>query len=192
MGQHAHGVEARGQCLAVGTDVDAVGQSADDEHLGAQLPQVGDEAAHQVLPVGGAVARAHDVDDARLVQVGIAFIIEHEGRVGHTRAAAADSRLVVEGQRLDVVLVDELHLGSCPFQGVVPVLQRLDKTRGAVGHDVADVVAVLIDGTGAAQRLVELQGHLLVEARHAGEGYAVVCLVGVRYYWVNMGWKARS
>ena len=70
VGQYAHRVVANAECCPVGTDVDTVGQSADDEYLGAKLVQARHETTDEILAVGGAMARAHDVDDASPVQVG--------------------------------------------------------------------------------------------------------------------------
>ena len=65
----------------MGADIHAVGKAAYDEHVGAYLPQVVAEAAYEVLTVGCAVARADDAQDACAVEVGGAFVEQHERRV---------------------------------------------------------------------------------------------------------------
>ena len=176
VGQHADGVVADGECLPVGTDVYAVGQSADDEHVGTQLLQACDEAPGQVLAVGCGAARADDADDALLVEAGVALIINKYGRIG-AFAQSGGVVLVGQCQGLDAVFRDKLHLRGRPFQGFVPVSQCLDKSRRTVLGEAADVGTVLVDSLAAARLTVELQCYLLVEARHAGQRYAVIYLV---------------
>ena len=78
VGQHADGLIADGQCLTMGADVDAVGQSANDEHLGAQLLQVCQKTSNEVTAVNSATAGAHQVDDMMLIQVSIAYVVQNE------------------------------------------------------------------------------------------------------------------
>ena len=76
VGQYGNGFETLLQSVAMGCDVHAVGQTAHHQHpIAALLSQTGDEMAHGVLAVEGAMARAHDVDDAHLVEVGRTFIV---------------------------------------------------------------------------------------------------------------------
>ena len=58
----------------MGTDVNAVSQTADDEYLGTQLLQFFHEALHQILSIGRAMTGAHHVDDPLLVEVCRSFI----------------------------------------------------------------------------------------------------------------------
>ena len=154
MSQYADGVIADSEGLTVGADVDAVCQSADDEHVGTQLLQATDELTDEVLAVGGTAPRADDVDDATLVQVGIALIVEHDGCV-RTFAQTGGIAFVVQRQGMDAVLGDELHLGGGALQGVVPVFHGFDEARCGFGDDVANVVALFVDGLTAAQRLIQ-------------------------------------
>ena len=156
----------------MGADIDAIGQTADDEHIRTELTETADEAGDEVLAVVGATPCANDVDDVFAVEVGTAFIIKDDGGVV-IFAQAGRVGVVVERQRLDGVLPDERHLGGSTLQRLVPVLQGLDETWRTVGQHVANVVAVVIDGLGTAQLAVELHCLLLVEARHAGEGNGI-------------------
>ena len=65
----------------MGTDVDTVSQSADDEHVGTHLPQLMTEASDEVLAVSGGMARTDDVDDTSTVEVGITQIVQHQRSV---------------------------------------------------------------------------------------------------------------
>ena len=103
VGQHPYGGETVGQSLPVCVDVYAVGQPAYDEHLGAKCPQVGHEAAYEVLSVCRAVACSHDVDHSLGVEVGVAEVEKYERCIG-TLLQALRITWVVECQRLDVVL----------------------------------------------------------------------------------------
>ncbi len=78
MSQYAHGFIAAGECLSMRHDVHAIGQAAHDQDTRRELLQVGDEAADEVFAVRSAVAGSHDVDDSLLVEVGVAFVEEHE------------------------------------------------------------------------------------------------------------------
>ena len=73
--QHSYGIEAVGQSLPMGTDIDAVGESADDEHLWTECSQVGNEPPNHVFSIGCAAPCADNVDDTSGVQVGIAFMV---------------------------------------------------------------------------------------------------------------------
>ena len=73
--QDAHRRIAIGQCLPMGTDIDSIGQSADDEHLRTAVSQIGNEAPDQILPVTRHPTGTDDADDPGLIQVGITFII---------------------------------------------------------------------------------------------------------------------
>ena len=75
VGQYTYGLVTIFQSLAMGTDIYAVGQSANDEHLRAESFQVSDETAYQVLSIGSTMSGANDIDDASLVQWGRAHII---------------------------------------------------------------------------------------------------------------------
>ena len=159
--QHAYRLEALLQGVAMGTDVDAVGQSADYQHVGAQLAQVGDEAAHQVLSVAGAMARPHDVDDALLVQVGRALVIDDNRCI---RTLAEPSRIVGIGerQRPDAAFLYELHLGSSPAQRLVPL---------------ESVAILFVDSLSAAQLAIQLHQHGVVDTRQASQRHAIVYLL---------------
>ena len=174
--QHAHGLVAVGQRLPVGINIDAVGQTADDEHLGTLLTEVGNEAPYEVLPVDGAVAGADDVDDTALVEVGRPHIIEDDGRI-NALLHALWVCVVAKAEGLYVMFLDEGHLASGMLQGRVPVAEGCHKAVGALWKYVLDVVAVFIDGSSTAQLLVELQGRLEIEAHETGEGDGIVCLL---------------
>ena len=74
--QDTHRFEPLPESIAMGTDIDAIGQSTDHQHLWALCSQVSDETTNEVLPVGGAMACAHDIEHITLVEVGTTFIIE--------------------------------------------------------------------------------------------------------------------
>ena len=172
MCQHAHSLKALLERLAVGTDVYAVSQSAHDEHARTQLSQVGDKAAYDVLSVDRAAARAHDVDDALLVEVGIALVVEHQRRVG----------AVVESLRIVAAAIAEhpyamlhgpriLYLGT--MGGVAAVAESLYQPGRGVGHQLAYVGAMLHDGRGRPCSAQEVEHARHVVETYAGEGDGV-------------------
>ena len=113
------------------------------------------------------MARTHDVEHVALVEVGTTFIIEQQGCIW-TFAEPLGIVGVAQSQHADIVFGDKLHLGSSPVQGIVPIFHRLAQTGGSVRDYVVNIVAMVIDIFATTQRLVELQGYLLVETHHAG------------------------
>ena len=173
--QHTYCLKTLLQGVAMGTGVYAVSQSADNQHVRTLRVQVGDEATDEVLSVGGGMARAHHVENVTLVEVGTALIVEEQGRIG-TFTEALGVGIVAQGQHADAVVGDELHLGSCPVQGIVPVAHGLAQAGCGLRDYVADIVAMVIDRLAAAQCLIEVQGHLLTEARDTGQCYGIIGL----------------
>ena len=74
VGQYAHRLITLLKSIAVGTDVNAVSQSTDDENLRTPLLQPFDETAHEVLAIDRAMTGTHNVDNALLVEIGSTFI----------------------------------------------------------------------------------------------------------------------
>ena len=70
MCQHTHRLKALFQRMAMSTDIYAVSQSADDEHLRTQLAQVFYKPLYQVLAVLGATSRTYYINNVLLVEVG--------------------------------------------------------------------------------------------------------------------------
>lgn len=54
----------------MGTDVDTVGQPAYNKDVGTKLAQLTNETANKVMPVGGDMTSANDIDYVLLVEVG--------------------------------------------------------------------------------------------------------------------------
>lgn len=74
VGQYAHRLITLLKSVAMGTDVNTVSQSADDEDLRTPLLQPFYETAHEILAIDRAMTGTHDVDNALLVEVGCSFI----------------------------------------------------------------------------------------------------------------------
>ena len=161
------------QRLPMSTDVYTVCQSADDEHLRTLLTQVADEPSHQVLTVTGMVARSHDVDHVWLVQVGTTLVEQHYRRI-RTFAEPLGIVCVVHRKHTNSFLRDKLHLCGSPAQRLVPVFQRLTKSRCTVCQHVTYILSVLINGFPAAHRLIESLAYRLVQSRQACQRYGVV------------------
>src|SRR5574344_2549607 len=155
MCQYTHGLVTIVQGLTVGTDVHAVSQSADDEHLRADAMQVVGKAADDVYAILGAEPGAYDIDDLLLIQVGCAAIVQYQRRI-IALPEPRRIRLIVHAQRLNAMLEVILQLCFRPFHRFFGVVHRLDETRGTVGTDVSKLIAMLEDGRRAAQRTVKL------------------------------------
>ena len=147
--QHAHGFIAAGECLAVRHDVHSVGKSAHDKHVRRELLQVGDEAADEVFAVRCAVAGSHDVDDALLVEIGVAFIEEDEGCVIAVFEALRIAVVVHRNGFYSVAYV-VLQFFLSAFSGFFAVLDSAHEFIRGIGEDVSEVVLVLQDERGGA------------------------------------------
>src|SRR3712207_3968372 len=64
VGQYAHRWQPVADRFTVSVDVDAVGQSTHDEHVGAQGFEIGRETGDEVVAVGGGMAGGGDPEDA--------------------------------------------------------------------------------------------------------------------------------
>ena len=102
MRQHTHGFIALLQRLLMGTDVDAIGETTDDEYLRTGLPQFDDKLANQIGAIGGTVAGAYHIDDFSLIERGGSLIIEYQGGI---RTIAQTLRVTVVGHAEDGHLV---------------------------------------------------------------------------------------
>ena len=173
MSQHADSLIALLQRLTMGCDINAIGQSADDEHTGALLAQISNEVTDEVLPVTGAVAGANDIDDTTLVEVGGTHVI-HDNRGIGTFGQPLRIGAVAQQQHSDVVLPDKGHLLGGTSQCQVPVLHRRSEPVATVGQHGLEVVAMLIDSLCRPQRLIEMEGRLEVKPCHACQGDGVI------------------
>ena len=173
MRQHTHRLIAIVHRFLMGTDIHAVGQSADDEHLRAHLLQISDKMANQVHAIGGTMTSAHDIDNTALVQVSRSHVIHQDGRIG-TLSQALRITLITQQQRLNMVLRNKVHLLSSACQRQRPVFQALCQAIGTLRQHILDIQAMLIDGLSTTQLTIEPQRRLEVEARHAGQGNSII------------------
>ena len=172
VGQYRHRRIAVGECLTMGTDIDTVGQTADDEYRWAQRPQISDETADQVLSVGGHPTGSDDADDLLLVQIGIAGIVEDDWSV-RTFLESLGVVVAGEGEASDTVFLHEAELRFCPFHRIIPVLQRLRQAWGCFFDNVANVISVFIQQLCTSHGLVQGQCLLEVEVRQACQRHCV-------------------
>ena len=75
MRQHRHRLVAIVQSFLMGTDIHAIGQATDHEHLWTHLSEVEHKSVNQILAILCTLTGAHNIHDLRLVQVSIASII---------------------------------------------------------------------------------------------------------------------
>ena len=74
--QHSDCLESLFKGITMGADINAVCQSADNQHLRTQYAEVCNEPSDKILSVGGAMTRSHDVYHMPLIEVGTTFVIE--------------------------------------------------------------------------------------------------------------------
>lgn len=142
--QYAHRRQAVVERLSVGVDVNAVGQSADDERVGTEPLQVGHETADEILSVGRAVAGAHDADHVACVEVCRAPIVESQRRVGALQQPSGVA-FVFRREYFHVVLFGPSQLFVHPSPHCVRVLKERHEAWRGLGHQCAYVVAVPYD-----------------------------------------------
>jgi len=147
--QNAHGFIAVGERLSMSHDIHTISQAAHYQDTRRQLLQIRNEAADKVFAVRSAVAGSHDVDDSLLVEVGVAFIEEHERRI----IAILESlriTFIVHRYRFDTIsyVVFQFFFGA--FSGLVAVLDSVHEFIRGIGQDVSEVVLMLQDERGGA------------------------------------------
>ena len=149
MGEHRHGVHAVGQCLAVSVNVNAVSQSAHHDRVGYHGVQVPDESPYQVFTIACAVASAHDVYNVARVEVGRAFVEQHQRRVWgffHPVGIA----VIVEAQGLHAVVVGPSQFLFRAVARRRHVVDVGENTLGEPRKDGAKILPLLHYGGGGA------------------------------------------
>ena len=109
-------------------DIHAVGHSTYDEHPWASSPQVVDELMDEILSVGGAMPCSHYIDHPLLVQVGRAFVEQHQWCI----VALFESlrvATVVQGDGLNLMSQIIFPFRFCPFQCLPDILQSCYQSR---------------------------------------------------------------
>ena len=107
----------------MGTDVNAIGQSADDDDRGVCSRQLLNDSGGQVGAIVRAATRTHDADDTRNVEVGRATIINHR-RCVQAGTQSVGVVAVCEGIDTDGMIRGKAHFLLRTPQGLV-----------AFGHD---------------------------------------------------------
>ena len=144
----------------MGGDVDAKGQTADDDRRhGEPRGKRGDDVVDTVDAVGGCVARADNGDDRRVVEPAVAEGVEHHGRI----VTLGKSRRVVivgEIEGTDVARDHKINLAAGILEQAVAVAPVENPRR------VAEKRAQLPLGHFKKRRLIaHARQHL---ARHRG------------------------
>ena len=134
--QHTHRLVAVLQSTTVCTDIDAISQTTDYQHIGNQSSEVTDKVVYQILTIGGAVACTYNINDMALIEVCRTFIIEHDGSIV-TLSETLWIVIIIQTQGTDTTLLHKLHLGSSTLEGLIPILHRLTQTRRGIRHDIA-------------------------------------------------------
>ena len=170
--KHSHCVESVVESLAVCRHIHAVCQSAHDDGVGAQLPQVGDEPFQHVARIDRCAPCADDAHYMRCVQVCRAAAEQHHGGVV-ARTEALRIVVVIEQERLYGVLHVELHLLLGVCHAVVYVVQGIDECFGRIGEHPLYVAAVLHHGCGGAETAVQPRHGSRAEASCVMQGCGV-------------------
>ena len=154
VGKHANGFISLLKRVAMGADVNAIGQSTHDEHLRTELFQFLDEASHQVLSVNRDMASAHNIDNALLVKVGRSFIEKQQrGIVAFAQTAGIET--IVQRKNLYAMLLAVVVFLLGPRHHHRNIPERFQQSRRGIGDDVAHIGVVLHDDRGRPHRIVE-------------------------------------
>ena len=157
MGKDAYSVHALLQCLLMGMDIHAIGQTADDKCVGAGKGEFLDEITYEVLAVLRAFPCTDYADDLLAVQLGIAKIIEHKRSVWTLTKQRRIVR-VVEADALDVFALGIGIFLLCSLECLINVGQGRKKQVGRIGNEVSYVGPMLEDCRRTAHILIENMG----------------------------------
>ena len=166
--QYADGVEAVGEGFPVGVNVNAVGQSAHNQRVGQQSAELLHKPLAERFAVIGGVAGTHDAQDMAAVQVGRAFVEQHEWGVG-TFAEAGRVGLVVFGQALNLVLLCKRQFGfaDAEYFGMLEGGGYLGRQAGDEGWQFA---GMLKKHGGTSGSLNQVAGAYQTDAGQKGQG----------------------
>lgn len=170
MSQYAHGVESVGQCLTVGMDVDAVSQPAHYQHVGNQGAEFLHETLAEDFAVVGGIACAYDAQDVTVVQVGRAFVEQHERAIG-TFAEAGRVGFVVFGQALNLVLLGKRELGFAQTE-YFRMLKGGGYFRSDSGKKSRQLAGVFEKHGRTSGSLNQVAGSYQTDAGQKGKGHA--------------------
>ena len=142
--QDAHRRESVLQGCPVAMYIDAIGQTAYHECIGAQALQVGDEGAAEVLAVAGDLSGADHADDVAGIEVGCAHAVEQDGRIGAVPQALGIV-LIGQAKATDATFPTEVQLLRGTFQIAVHRGDGCASVLRSGRQQVFRRMAVLID-----------------------------------------------
>ena len=172
VGQYAHRLKTVVEGLRMRTDVDAVGQSAEDEDLRTEVAEVADKGLDKVPSVVRTPPRANDVYGVARVEVGSSEIIQHQWCVGTLPQSLriADIRYV-DGGYIMFPVVLHLLLGTC--QCDIGIGQTLNQIARGIGYNLLYISAMRHDRRCRTEPFVELSHPRRMETVHACERHGV-------------------
>ncbi len=160
----------------MGTNVNSVCQSADNENLGTIFPQVCHETMYKVLPISRAMACAHNADNTPCIDIGRPLVIQHN-RCIVTFLQPLWIAVRAQRQRRYAMLLHKRCFIASSAQCPVPVFQSIYKTRRAVGQHVANVVAVFVNSPCTAQLTVQCKRSTEMEVADARKRHGIYYLL---------------
>ena len=141
MGKHSHCGQACIQSRAVGTHINAVCQSTDDERAGHELCKVGNKIGTQLLTVLACMACTHNGDYVTGIKVGIAHRVKYQRSI-IALGKTAGIGLIAHADEFYIVLFYELHLTLGKLDKRTVGEQR-HELRCCIGHDILYMRRVL-------------------------------------------------
>jgi hypothetical protein len=130
--------------ITVGTYINSIGKTADNQYLWTILTEIGQESSYKVLTILGALSCADDIYYLRLIKVCITFIEKYDGGV---RTFPESLRIVVavESQSPDTMFLHVLEFKICPFHRLIPVFEGFDESWRTVVEDIPDIITVFVN-----------------------------------------------
>ena len=172
MRQHRHRFVTIVQSLLVGTDVHAIGQATDHQHLRTHLLEISHEHTNQVPGIHRTLTGAYDIHNLRLVQVGIATVINDKGGVW-TLTKPSGVVIIHRCHGPNLVILHELQFKFRPFHRLIPVFHGFDKTRRTSLNQITDLIPMFINTLCTAHSSIQLQRLLEVKIRQARQRHRI-------------------
>ena len=151
-------------------DVDAVSQPAHYQHVGNQGAEFLHETLAETFAVVGGIACAYDAQDVPAVQVGRAFVEQHERGIG-TFAEAGRVGFVVFGQALNLVLLGKRELGFAQTE-YIRMLKGGGYFRSDSGKKSRQLAGVFEKHGRTSGSLNQVAGSYQTDAGQKGKGHA--------------------
>ena len=116
VGQHSYSRKSIGQGFPMSMHINAIGQTADNQHIGTQSRKVTKEIGTELFPIIGSMTGTYHTDYPQAVQVGVS-LEEQDDRGILTLTQTRGITFVSQGQTVHTVLLGPLQFFLSPEEG---------------------------------------------------------------------------